>query len=65
MVIKFTYARGAVLDKAVIDAPTMKEANRKGYELYRWDSVLETTTVDNKQLIFPAPGTPGFAITPG
>jgi hypothetical protein len=65
MVIKFTYARGAAIDKVVIEASTVKEANRKGYAQCKWDSVLEATTVDDKQLIFPAPGTPGFAITPG
>jgi hypothetical protein len=50
MLIKFIYARGERLLQAVIEAPTVKEAMKRGYAQCQWDSILESTTTDNKPL---------------
>lgn len=58
MRIKVIYARGPRLASALIEAPTIKEAMRRGYAEYQWDSVLEATTPENKPLQSAAASAP-------
>ncbi len=50
MTFKIIYARGIELNKVLIEAASLKEALRKGYQQHHWDSVLEISTPDDKPL---------------
>jgi hypothetical protein len=45
-----TYVREGETRKVVIEAETLKEAMRSGYQQYSWDSVLEVESDSNRPI---------------
>jgi len=50
MQYKISFTKGTQHAKALIEAPTVVEAMKRGYKQYGWESVLEVTTADDKPI---------------
>ncbi len=48
MQYKISFTKGPVHTKALVEAPTLIEAMKRGFREHGWDSVLEVTTADDK-----------------
>lgn len=48
MQYKISFTKGIQHTKALVEAPSLVEAMKRGFKQHAWESVLEVTTADDK-----------------
>ncbi len=48
MQYKISFTKGTQHTKALVEAPSLVEAMKRGFKQHGWESVLEVTTADDK-----------------